>query len=487
MAALVAVENGNPYPPKRYHPLHVEASVRPIATSGDLGRPRAARHVRRVEDLLAARLQMAISLGLHIVFACIGMTMPWLVAAAEWRWLQRGDEADLRLAKAWSKGVAVLFAVGAVSGTVLSIELGLLWPRFMKHAGPVIGMPFSWEGTAFFIEAIAIGLYLYGWERLQPWLHWGAGIVVGLSGVASGVLVVAANAWMNAPQGFEFVDGVVTHVDPVAAMFNRAWPTQAMHMVLAAFASTGFAVAGVHAYRILRGQDTPFHQRGLRLALWMGAVAALLQPLSGDLSAKMVAETQPAKLAAAEAHFHTARRAPLLIGGIPNRQDQTVSYGIEIPGALSFLAHGDLNAEVTGLDQIPEADQPPVFVTHLSFQLMVACGIWMATLGLAFVVLALRGSAWLSDRRFLWAAALSAGTGFVATEAGWIVTEVGRQPYIIHGVMKTRDALTPMPGLGWSLLGIIIAYAVLSLTTLAVMISLIRTAEGLSTGGKADG
>src|SRR5690606_1272100 len=213
----------------------------------------------------------------------IGMTMPWLMAAAQWRWLRTGSVVHLDLARAWAKGVAVFFAVGAVSGTVLSFELGLLWPTFMEHAGPIFGLPFSWEGTAFFVEAIALGLFLYGWDRLPERVHFASGLVGGIAGVASGVLVVAANGWMNSPSGFRWVDGRAVDIDPVAAMFNDAWATQALHMTLAAFVSTAFAVAGVHAFRLLSHPKAPFHRHGMRMALAMGAVAALLQPLSGDL------------------------------------------------------------------------------------------------------------------------------------------------------------------------------------------------------------
>ena len=430
-----------------------------------------------MEDLLAARMQMALSLGLHIIFACIGMAMPWFMAVAEWKWLRTGDASYLDLAKVWSKGVAVLFAVGAVSGTVLSLELGLLWPEFMRHAGPIIGMPFSWEGTAFFIEAIAIGLYLYGWQRLSPWVHWAAGLVVGFSGVASGVLVLSANAFMNSPAGFVYQDGRFTDIDPVAAMFNAAWPTQALHMVLAAFASTGFAAAGIHALRLLSGAEHPFHRHGLRIALTFGALAAIVQPLSGDVSAKGIAERQPAKLAAAEAHFHTTKRAALLIGGIPDVEQQTVNFGIELPGLLSFLAHGDIDAEVTGLDQISRSDWPPVVVTHLAFQTMVFSGSVMAGVGLIFLFLSYRKPRALEHRRFLWLVVGASGLGFLATEAGWVVTEVGRQPFIIYGIMRTAEAITPMPGLIWPLLGTIVAYAVLSLSSLAVMVRLILHCE----------
>src|SRR5699024_2644863 len=287
-----------------------------------------------MEDLLAARLQMAVSLGFHIIFACIGMAMPFLMAIAEYQWIKTGRQVDQDLAKAWSKGVAIFFATGAVSGTVLSFELGLLWPTFMEHAGPIFGMPFSWEGTAFFVEAIALGLFLYGWDRLRPWTHWAWGLVVGISGVASGIFVVAANAWMNSPAGFDWVGGEAINVDPVAAMFNDAWFSQALHMTLAAFVATGFAVAGLHALLLLKNRKNLFHRKALKIALVVGGLAAILQPISGDYAAKGVAERQPAKLAAMEALFETSQPASLTIGGIPDVENREVDYDIEIPYLL---------------------------------------------------------------------------------------------------------------------------------------------------------
>lgn len=400
-----------------------------------------------MEDLLAARLQMAVSLGFHIIFACIGMAMPFFMAISGYRYLRTGEPLYKDLTKVWSVGVAIFFAVGAVSGTALSFELGLLWPEFMEHAGAIIGMPFSWEGTAFFLEAIALGLFLYGWDRLHPWVHWGSGMVVGLSGVASGIFVVAANGWMNAPAGFDWIDGQAQNIDPVAAMFNDAWFTQALHMTLAAFAATGFAVAGLHAFLLLRHPNNLFHFRALRIALTVGALAALLQPLSGDLSAKDVAQRQPAKLAALEALYKTSKPADLLIGGLPNDEDQTVSYAIHLPGMLSFLAHGDFDAEVTGLDAFPRDEWPPVMITHIAFQIMVGCGTVMALVGLVFLFLQWRKSKVLHRPWFLWLLVAVAPLGFIAIEAGWTVTEVGRQPWIIYGIMRTADAVSPMPGL----------------------------------------
>jgi len=297
-----------------------------------------------MDDLLAARLQMAISLGFHIVFACIGMTMPILMAFSEWRWLRTGKQVYLDITKAWSKGVAIFFAVGAVSGTVLSFELGLLWPVFMQHAGPIIGMPFSWEGTAFFVEAIALGIFLYSWNRVNKWMHWISGIVVGISGVLSGIFVVSANAWMNSPAGFTWVNGKATDIDPVKAMFNDAWLSQSIHMTLAAFVSTSFAVAGVHAFLLVRRGRNEFHHQAVKTALIFGSVAALLQPFSGDFSAKDVARRQPEKLAALEGLYKTSKPAELLIGGIPNDREEKVNYAIRIPGGLSYLVYGDFNA-----------------------------------------------------------------------------------------------------------------------------------------------
>ncbi len=430
-----------------------------------------------MEDLLAARLQMALSLGFHIIFACIGMTMPVLMAFSEWRWLRTGQQEYLDLAKAWSRGVALFFAVGAVSGTVLSFELGLLFPGFMRHAGAIIGMPFSWEGTAFFVEAIALGVFLYGWDRLNKWVHWASGLVVGISGVLSGIFVVSANAWMNSPAGFTWRNGQAENIDPVAAMFNEAWLSQALHMTLAAFVATAFAVAGVHAFLLLRNPGNRFHRTAVRIALSFGAVAALLQPLSGDYSAKDLAGRQPAKLAALESHFKTSQPADLIIGGLPDAEKEEVNYAIHIPKALSFLAHGDFDAEVIGLDQFPRDERPPVLVTHLAFQLMVGIGFLLALAGLLFLLFSWRWKGNLSKKGWLLFIACLTPLGFVAVEAGWVVTEVGRQPWIIYKVMKTKDAVSPMPGLQYSLYTIVAVYLLLTFLLAWLMQRQIATVE----------
>jgi cytochrome d ubiquinol oxidase subunit I len=403
-----------------------------------------------MDDLLAARLQMAFSLGFHIIFACIGMVMPFFMMVSHFIWLKTKKAVYLDVTKAWSRGVAIFFATGAVSGTVLSFELGLLWPRFMEHAGPIFGMPFSLEGTAFFIEAIALGFYLYGWKRLKPWFHWFTGVIVGISGIASGILVIAANAWMNSPAGFDYVNGEYLNIDPIAAMFNDAWFSQALHMSIAAFVSTGFAVAGIHALMIMKGKNVLFHQKAFKIAAIFATVAACLQPLSGDISAKDVAQRQPAKLAAMEAHFHTEKNAPLIIGGIPDTASKTVNYAIRIPGLLSFMAHGDFDAEVIGLDQIAKDEQPPVAITHYAFQLMVGLGMLMVGLAILYFIALWLKKNWLQQKWLLKLFVAATPLGFIALEAGWTVTEVGRQPWIIQGIMRTADALTPMPGIRYS-------------------------------------
>ncbi|WP_426324936.1 cytochrome ubiquinol oxidase subunit I [Pedobacter sp. R-06] len=403
-----------------------------------------------MDDFIAARSQMALSLGFHIIFSCIGMVMPFFMAVSHYKWLKTNDEVYKNLTKAWSKGVAIFFATGAVSGTMLSFELGLLWPKFMDHAGPIFGMPFSLEGTAFFIEAIALGFFLYGWNKLNRWFHWFTGMVVGVSGLASGILVVAANAWMNSPAGFDFVNGQYLNIDPIQAMFNKAWFSQALHMCLAAFTATGFAVAGVHALMILRDRNAAFHLKAFKIAAIFACIGALLQPLSGDISAKDVAKRQPAKLAAMEALYKTEKPAPLLIGGIVNEKDKTVKGAIEIPGALSFLAHGDFKAEVKGLDQIPENEHPPVAITHYAFQIMVGIGTLLLLVSLTYFFILFKKKPLTEKRWLLKLFVVAIPLGYIALEAGWVVTEVGRQPWIIYGIMRTKDAVTPMPGIAYS-------------------------------------
>jgi cytochrome d ubiquinol oxidase subunit I len=438
-----------------------------------------------MSNLLAARSQMAVSLGFHILFAIAGMAMPVLMVAAEARWRRTGDPVYLELTRRWARGTAILFAVGAVSGTVLSFELGLLWPRFMQHAGAVIGMPFSLEGFAFFAEAIFLGIYLYGWDAVPPRAHLAAGVVVALSGTLSAVFVVSANAWMNTPAGFELAGGRLVHVRPLLAMLNPAAGPQALHMVLAAWAAVGFAVAGIHAAALLRRPGDAFHRAALAIALAVGGPAAVLQPLSGDVLGRMLGARQPVKLAALEGQWKTEAGAPLRIGGLPDPATETTRGALEIPYGLSLLAYHDPHAVVRGLDAVPAADRPNVVAVHLSFQLMVGCGTLLAALAVWAGAAAWRRRGVPESRWLLRCLVAAAPLGILAVESGWLVTELGRQPWIIQGVMRTAEAVTPMPGLAAPFAAITVVYLVLG--TIVAWLLRRHVLETLPAGRRSEG
>jgi cytochrome bd ubiquinol oxidase subunit I len=424
------------------------------------------------DNLGAARAQMGLSLGWHIVFACLGVGFPGLILLAEWRGLH-GDPDAMRLARKWAKVAGVLFAVGAVSGTVLSFEMGLLWPGLMGKFGAVIGLPFALEGFAFFIEAIFLGIYLYGWDRLSPRAHLASGIPIAIAGVASAFFVVTANSWMNDPQGFTLVNGQVVDAQPLVAMFNPATPVQTGHMILAAFMVTGFAVASVYAAALLRGRRNRYHRIGLLLPLIVATAITPAQIVVGDIAAREVADHQPVKLAAMEGLAHSEAGAGEHLGGI--FIDGRLQYAIVIPHALAFLAKGDLNATVPGLDSVPPADRPEaVTLIHLAFDIMVGIGFLLLGLG-AWIL-----GTWVRRRRapdskwFLRGALVAGPAAVVAMECGWITTEVGRQPWIVYQVLRVSDAVNPAPGLYWGLVALAILYSLLTAATIFVLRRLAR-------------
>ncbi|TIC83029.1 cytochrome ubiquinol oxidase subunit I [Nocardioides sp. GY 10127] len=396
---------------------------------------------------------MALSLGWHIVLACFGVAFPTIIFAMHWRGVYRQDEGAMRLARRWSKVSAVLFAIGAVSGTVLSFEMGLLWPGLMGTFGDVIGLPFAFEGLAFFLEAIFIGLYLYGWDRMPPKRHLYFLVPMGITGIFGTFCVIAVNAWMNDPTGFTYVDGVVSDVQPWAAFLNdRVWMMFA-HMWVAAFMVTGFMVAAVYARGLLKGRRDRHHRLGFSVAMVFASIAAILQPVVGHFLGTDLAEIQPAKLAAMELALTTTDGAsPERLGGIAINGH--VYGAIDIPYLGSLIAEESLTKPVTGLDQIAAADQPPVNLVHLSFQTMIGIGFL-----LAFVVLVYWFARWrkfdllsVETRRskvFLWLMVASGPLTMVAMWAGWITTEVGRQPWIVYGVMRTTEAAGSNSGLWW--------------------------------------
>lgn len=430
--------------------------------------PMATTHA---PDLWAARQQMALSLGWHIVLACFGVGFPVLVLLAEWRGLRTDDEVFRRLARRWAKVLSVLFAVGAVSGTILSFELGILWPRMMGTFGDVWGLPFAIEGIAFFVEAIFLGIYLYGWDRLPPRTHLLAGIPIPIAGIASAWFVVTANAWMNQPRGFDLAayraTGRVTDIDPWAAMFNPATPVETTHMILGAFMVAGFGTASVYAWALLKGNRDRYHRIGFLLPFAFAALVTPAQIGVGDWAARFLAERQPSKLAAIEALDHSQKGAPLTIGGVVI--DGRLRYGLQIPKGLSILAHGDRDALVQGLDVVPVDERPPVGVVHVAFQVMVAIGFFLLGLG-AWMGLSWRGRADLHRRRlFLWAALAAGPLAVVALEAGWVTTEVGRQPWIVYQVMRVDQAVTTAPGIRIGYYLLLVVYSALTVSTVAVL------------------
>ncbi|MEZ4299350.1 MAG: cytochrome ubiquinol oxidase subunit I [Polyangiaceae bacterium] len=430
-----------------------------------------------MDSLTYARAQMGMSLAFHMVFAALGVALPLFMVIADYLHLRTRDPDYLEFSKRMAKGTAILFAVGAVSGTVLSFELGLLWPQFMGTFGDVVGLPFAMEGFAFFTEAIFLGIYLYGRGRIPPRVHFWSGVAVAVSGLASAFFVTCVNAIMNDPSGFQMVEGRPADIDPLAAMFSRPWAHETLHALLACYQATAFALAAVHAAVLLRHPTSTLFRKALRVSLWVGAVTALLQPLAGDLAARHIAEYQPAKLAAAEALYETRDHAPLLIGGIPDDKTGEVHYGVEIPSGLSMLAFHDPAATVKGLDAFPPGDRPPVAATHFSFQVMVGTGSWMALLGAITLFGWWRKWRLFESRKYLWAVVATGPLGMIALEAGWLVTEFGRQPWIVRGAMRTKEAVTPFPHMAAPFWTFTIVYVLLGIAVVYLLFRQLRHAH----------
>jgi cytochrome bd ubiquinol oxidase subunit I len=424
--------------------------------------------------LLEARQMQALSFAVHIPLVCFGVAFPALVVFMEWTWLRTGDPVYRTIAKRWSKVMIALFAVGVVTGTILSFELGLLWPQFMATFGDVFGLAFALEGFSFFVEAIFIAIYVYGWDRLPPRLHLLAGIPVVVAGFTGSLMVIAVNAWMNNPSGFELRGSETVDVHPWEALFGNAhlWH-EVVHMYLAAYIVAGFLVAAVYAVLWLRGKRGRYVRTALLVPLVVASVAAPAQVVVGDWAAREVTENQPVKLAALEGVGHTEKGAPIHIGGW--YEDGEVKGGIALPDMLSLLAHHDPNATVEGLDQVPPDDQPPVNVVRIAFQLMVGIGTGLAALAAWFLFSWVRRRR-LPDSRWFYRAVVAAGPlSVVALVSGWVVTEVGRQPWVVYGVMRTEEAVTGADGILFGYAALVAVYAGLGTVTWWVLRRLART------------
>ena len=431
-------------------------------------------------QLTPARSQMAFTLGFHIILACLGVAFPAIMLIANYIGLRRNDADALELAQRWSKVTAVTFAVGAVTGTVLSFEFGLLWPEFTGRFGSVFGILFAIEGIFFFVEAIFIAIYIYGWKRLSSWAHFWTGVPIVIAGLGGAFSVVAVNAWMNQPQGFTLVNGEVTDVEPLKVIFNPAVPYEVPHMILAAYLVTGFLVASVYAVGMLRGRRDRHHRLGLLIPLTVAAIVTPLQFLMGDTATRAIADDQPVKFAAMECVQETHRDVTEYIGGICT--EDGVKGAIGIPGLNSFLVDWDTDTRVTGLDSVPPKDRPPAnTLLHLAFDAMV--GICVMLIGLG----AWLGLAWWRRRDipsspwFLRATAVSGVAAIVALECGWIVTEVGRQPWVVYEVMRTEEAITGASGVWITFSAALALYTALGVATVLILRTMARRwrAEGI--------
>src|SRR5918995_3830205 len=410
--------------------------------------------------LLEARQMQALSLGVHIPLVCFGISFPAMVVFMEGLHLRTGNPVYKALAKRWSKVMLILFAIGVVTGTILSFELGLLWPRFMETFGEVFGFAFALEGFSFFVEAIFIAIYVYGWDRLSPRAHMLAGIPVAIAGFTGSLMVISVNGWMNHPSGFRLENGRAVDVEPFDALFGNAYFWHEMvHMYLAAFLVAGFVTASVYAVSALRGRRDRYVRVAMAVPLVMAAVAAPAQVIVGDWAAREVAENQPTKLAAFEGLGHTQQGAPLHIGGWYDEASGEVRYGIAVPKLLSLLAFHDPNATVEGLDRVPPEDRPPVNVVRLAFATMVGIGTLMALFGVWLLVVWWRRRELPAGRWFLRVVAALGPLSVVALIAGWVTTEVGRQPWVVYGHMRTEAAVTGASGIPIGYTSLLLVYA----------------------------
>jgi cytochrome d ubiquinol oxidase subunit I len=426
-----------------------------------------------VREVVPARAQMATTLGFHIVLACFGIAFPTIVLVAEYLGLKRGDEVAMTLARRWSQALGVLVAVGAVTGTVLSFEMGLLWPGLMRIYGGAIGFPFSVEGIFFFLEAIFTGIYLYGWRRLHGWAHFWSGIPVAVSGVLGALSVMAANSWMNQPAGFSLRAGHVVAVKPWSVFFNGAAVYEMPHMVLAAYIVTGFGVASVYAVGFLRGRRDRYHRLGFALPFVLAAALMPFQIFVGDTAAREIAANQPVKFAAMEYVAHTSRAAPEYLGGIYVHGH--VYAALKIPDLDSLLVGFSPHAKVTGWDSVAPGERPPApTLIHLSFDAMVLLAFLLLGAGLWALLVWRRRRALPEGRRFWWLAAACGPAALVAMECGWIVTEVGRQPWVVYRLLTTTQAATTNRGVIASLSAVIVLYAVLGVATVLILRALAR-------------
>ncbi|PSL43599.1 cytochrome bd-I ubiquinol oxidase subunit 1 apoprotein [Salsuginibacillus halophilus] len=420
------------------------------------------------DPVMLSRILTGLTLAFHVIFATLGVGVPIMIALAEWMGIRRNDPHYTMLARRWARGFVITVAVGVVTGTAIGLQLSLLWPNFMQVAGQVIALPMFMEVFAFFFEAIFLGIYLYTWDRFKSKVrHFLLIIPVILGATASAFFITTVNAFMNTPQGFELVDGVMRNIQPLEAMFNPATPTKTAHVIITCYLTSAFILAMIAAWKLFRGNDHAYHKKGLHLSMVAAFIFSIGTVLIGDLSGKFLAEYQPEKLAAAEWHFETETEAPLVLGGVLNDEGE-VEYALEIPYALSILAYGTPGAEVEGLNETPEDLWPPLWV-HYAFDLMVFIGMYLTFISGAYLAIYKFKRHLLYNRPLLFGIIAGGPLAFVAIQSGWFYAEVGRQPWILNGLMKTAEGATQADHVGLMLILFILLYLFLGISTVLVL------------------
>lgn len=424
------------------------------------------------ESVFFSRVLTELTLSFHIIYATIGVGVPLMIMIAQWVGIKKNDEHYILLARRWARGFVITVAVGVVTGTAIGMQLSLLWPNFMELAGNIIALPLFMETFAFFFEAIFLGIYLYTWDRFENQKkHLLLLIPVAIGASFSAVFITIVNAFMNAPQGFDVVNGELVNISPLLAMFNPAMPTMVAHVVVTAYMTSAFVLAAIAAFRLLKGSNHIYHKKALFLTMKVGLIFSIATAIIGDFSGKYLAEYQPEKLAAAEWHFETEENAPLILYGILD--DGEVKYALEIPFALSILAHFNPTAEVIGLDQFPEDETPPLYI-HYLFDIMVTIGMSMVVLsGLYWLGKKLKWS-FVDARWYRWLIVLGGPASVLAIEAGWWLAEVGRQPWILRGIMRVEDAATSSPHVDVMLILFAGLYLVLGVGSIVVLSRMFR-------------
>lgn len=415
-----------------------------------------------------SRMLTSMTLLFHAIFATVGVGVPVMVSIAELIGIKKKDPHYTLLARRWTRGYTITVAVGVVTGTAIGLQLSLIWPSFMQLAGNVIALPLFMETFAFFFEAIFLGIYLYTWDRFKnPIYHWLLSIPVVIGGTLSAFFITTVNSFMNQPQGFEMENGTVTSIDPLAAMFNPATPTKVFHVISSSYLTSAAILAGIAAIFILWKKGSTYHKKALKLTVTFTFLFAILTAFAGDLSAKFLAEYQPEKLAAGEWHFETEEGADLIVFGTLN-EDNEVENAIRIPNALSFLAYGDFNAEVEGLNETPVDEQPPLWI-HYMFDLMVSIGFYLLGISMLFLIF-WKVKKWNENNRLLLTGIAMAGPlSMLAVEFGWVYAEVGRQPWILRGFMTVTEGATTSPYVGWMFLLFLALYVVLGTGCIVVL------------------